>query len=77
LDNHNDSEENCAVDNESDIRPNNGIEDPECPELHDVSDSLYVPRLVWPTRKGKRQAEKVLEMVNAVETRRNKGGKKK
>jgi len=32
LDNPNDSEEDCAADNESDIEHNNGIEDPECPE---------------------------------------------
>jgi hypothetical protein len=31
-DNPNDSEDDCAADDESDIRLNNGIEDPECPE---------------------------------------------
>jgi hypothetical protein len=36
-----------------------------------------MPGLVWPTWKSKRQAEKVLVMVNAVEMRRNEGGKKK
>jgi hypothetical protein len=36
-----------------------------------------VPGLVQPTRKSKRQADKDLVTVNAVETRRNKGGKKK
>jgi len=36
-----------------------------------------VPGLVRPTRKSYRQAEKVLVTVNAVETRRNKEGKKK
>jgi len=77
LDNPNDSEDDCAADDESDIGPNNGIEDPECPEGQDVSAGPNVPRLVRPTRKSKRQAEKVLVTVNAVETRRNKGGKKK
>jgi len=55
---------------------NNGIEDPECPEQLDVSAAPNVPRLVRPTRKSRKQAEKVLVTVNAVETRRHKGGKK-
>jgi len=65
------------VDDESDIEHNNGIKDTECPEHQDVSAAPNVPGLVRPTRKSKRQAEKVLMTVNAVETRRNKGGKKK
>jgi len=77
LDNPNDSEEDCAADDESDIEPNTGIEDPECPAQQDVSAARNVPGLVRPTRKSKRQAEKVLVMVNGVETRRNKVGKKK
>jgi len=77
LDNPDDSEEDCAADDESDIEHNNGIEDPECPEQRDVSAAPNVPGLVRPTRKSKRQDEKVLVIVNAVETRRNKGRKKK
>ena len=77
LDNPNDSEEDCAGDNESDTKHNNCIEDPECPEQQDVRAAPNVPALVRPTRKSKRQAEKVLVTVNAVETRRNNGGKKK
>jgi len=77
LDNPNDSEDECAADNESDIEQNTGIEDSECPEQQDVSAAPYVPGLVRPTWKSKRQAEKVLVTVNAVETRTNKGGKKK
>jgi hypothetical protein len=77
LDNPNDSEDDCAADDESDIRPNNGTEDLECSEQQDVSAAPNVPGLVRPTRKSKRQAEKLLMTVNAVETRRNKGGKKK
>jgi hypothetical protein len=76
LDNPNDSKEDYAADDDSDIEHNNCIEDPECPEWQDMSAMLNVPELVWPTRKSTRQAEKVLVMVNAVETRRNKGGKK-
>jgi len=69
LDNPNDSEEKCAADIASDIEHNNCIEDPECPEQEDVSSSPNVLGLVQPTRKSKRQAEKVLVTVNAVETR--------
>jgi len=77
LDNPNDSEDVCAADDESDIEQNNGIEDSECPEQQDVTAAANVPGLVRQTRKSKRQAENVLVTVNAVETRRNKGGKKK
>jgi len=77
LDNPNDSEENCAAGDDSDIEHNNCIEDPECPEQQDVSAAPNVPGLVRPTRKSKRQAETVLMTVNAAETRRYKGGKKK
>jgi len=77
LDNPIVSEEDCAADHESDIEHNNGIEDPECPGQLDESAMPYVPGLVPPTRNSKRQGEKVLVTVNAVETRRNKGGKKK
>jgi len=77
LDNPNDSEKDCAADDDSDIEHNNCIEDPESPEQQDVSAAPNVPGLVRPTRKSKRQAEKVLMTVNEAETRRNKGGKKK
>jgi len=77
LDNPNHSKEDSAADNESDIEHNNGIENPECPEQQDVSATRDVPRLVWPTRKSKRQAEKVLVTVNAVEMGRNTAEKKK
>jgi len=77
LDNPNDNKDDCAADDESDIGPNNGIEDPECREQQDVNAAPNMPGLVRPTRKSMRQAEKVLVTVNAVETRRNKGRKKK
>jgi len=77
LDNPNDSEEDCAADDDSDIEHNNCIKDPVCPEQQDVSATPNVPGLVRPTQKSKRQAEKVLMTVNVAETRRNKGGKKK
>jgi len=77
LDNPNDSEDDGPADDESDIEQNNCIEDSECPERQDVSAAPNVPGLVRPTQKSKREAEKVLVTVNAVETRRNNGGKKK
>jgi len=76
LDNPNDSEEDYVADDECDIEHNNGIEYPKCPEQQGVSATPNVPGLVWPTRKSKRQAEKVLVTVNAVGTRRNQTGKK-
>jgi hypothetical protein len=75
LDNPNDSEDDCAADDESDIEQYTGIEDSKCPEQQEVSTAPNVPRLVWPTRKSNSQIETVLVTVNAVETRRNKGGK--
>jgi len=75
FDNPDDSEEDYAADDESDIEHNNPIEDPECPEQQVVSAAPNVPGLVQPTRKSKRQAEKVLVTVNAVQMRRNKAGK--
>jgi len=77
LDNPNDSEDDCAADDESNIEPNNGIEDPERPAQQDVRAAPYVPALVRPTLKSKRPPEKVLVTVNAVDTQRNEGGKKK
>jgi len=77
LDNPNDSEDDCASNDASDLGLNNGIEDPEFPEQQDVCAMLNVPGLVRATQKSKTQAEKVLVTVNAVETRRNKGGKEK
>jgi len=77
LDNPNDSEEDCATDNDSNIEHNNCIKDQECPEQEYVSAAPTVPGLVRPTRKSKRQAEQDSMTVNAAETRRNKAGKKK
>jgi len=71
-DNPNDSEDDCAADVKSDIEQDNSIEDPECREQWDVSTAANVPRLIPPTRKSQRQAEKVFMTVNAIEMRRNK-----
>jgi len=77
LDNPNNSEDDCAVDVESDIEQDNSIEDLECPEKWIVSATPNLLGLIRPIQKSKRQAEMVLVMVNAMETRRNKGVKKK
>jgi len=53
LDNPNDSKEDWASDVESDIEPDNSIEDPQCPEQRDVSASPNVPGMIRPTRKSK------------------------
>jgi hypothetical protein len=66
LDNPIDSEEVCTEDDESHIEHNNGIEDPECPEQQNESTTPYVPGLVRPTPKSKRQAEMLFVTVNAV-----------
>jgi len=42
-----------------------------------VSAAPNVPGLIRPTQKSQRQGEKVLMTVNAIETKRNKGVKKK
>jgi len=76
LDNPNDSEDNCAADVESDMEQDNSIEDPQCPEQRDVSAARNGPRLIRPTPKSKRQAEKLLVTVNAMERRSNEGVKK-
>jgi len=77
LDNLNDSEDNYTADIESVIEQHNGNVDLENQEQQDVSARPNVPRLLRPIRKSKRQAEKVLVTVNAMETRRNKGINKK
>jgi len=58
LDNSNDSEDNCAAENESDIEKINGIGHLECSEQRDVRVAPNVPRLVGPVWKSMKQAEK-------------------
>jgi hypothetical protein len=77
LDNTTDSEDDCVADVESDMEQDNTFEDPKSPEQRDVSTTPNVPGLIRPTWKSKRHAEKVLVTVNTIETRRNKGVKKK
>jgi len=77
LDNANVSEDDWEADDEFDLEQDNVIEDSETTVQRDVSAALNVPRLIRPTRKSKRQAEKVIVTVSAMETRRNKGNEKK
>jgi hypothetical protein len=55
----------------------NSIEDPESPEQHILTTVRNVPGLIWPTQMSKRHGKRVLVTVNAIETRRNNGVKKK
>jgi hypothetical protein len=76
LDDPNDSDENCAADFQCDMERDNSIKVSKCPEQRNVSAAPTVPGLISPTQMSKRQAEKVLVTVNAIETSRNTGVKK-
>jgi hypothetical protein len=73
----NDTEDDYAADVESDVEQGNGIEEPECPELWDMSAAPNVPGLIRPKRKSTRLDERLFSTVNGMETRRNKAVKKK
>jgi hypothetical protein len=77
LDNPNDSEDDWEADNESDTELDNGSEVSETLQVRNVSAAPNVPGLIRPTRKSKKKVEKALVTVNIMETRRNKGIKKK
>jgi hypothetical protein len=77
LDNPNVSEDECEPDDESDTEPCKGIKASESPEHRVVGATPNVPGLIQPTRKSMKQAEKGLVTVSTMETRRNKGNKKK
>jgi hypothetical protein len=72
FDNPNDSTDDCMADVESDMEQDYSTEDRESPVQRDLSIAPNVSILIRPTQKSKRHAEKVLVMVNAIETRRNK-----
>jgi len=77
LDNPNQSEDDWEADNASDMELDNGSEDWETPEQCNVSAALNVPGLIWPIRRTRKKVEKPLMTVNIMETRRNKGIKKR
>jgi hypothetical protein len=70
-------EDDWEADNESDLEQDNITDDSETTAERDVSAAPNVPGLIGPTRNSKRQAEMVIVTVSAMETRRNKGNKKK
>jgi len=77
LDNPNITEDDCTTDNESYIEQRNGIEDPGCPAQWDVSVAPTFRGLIRPIRKSTREAQNLFATVHALETRQNKGVKKK
>jgi hypothetical protein len=77
LDNRTDSEDDWEADNESDMELDNDSEVSETLEVQNVSVAPNVPGLLRPLRQSKKKVEKALVTVNIMETRRNKGIKKK
>jgi len=73
FDNLNHSEDDWEAHIESHIEVDNGIKDTETLEQRNVSASPNVPRLIGPTWRPKRKAEKLLMTANTMERRRNKG----
>jgi hypothetical protein len=72
----NDSEDDCAAEVESDIKPDSSIEDLESPGQLDASTAATVSRLIGPTWKSMGHADKVSVTVNAIVISGNKGVKK-
>jgi len=75
LNNPNDCEDNCMANDESDIKQEYSIEDPQCPEQQDVSAAPNDSRLIYPTQKSKTHTDQQLVTLNAIEMRMNKGVK--
>jgi hypothetical protein len=77
LDNPNNSEDDWEADNKSDTELDNGSEVSETLAVRNVSADPNVPGLIRPVRQSKKKVEKAFVTVNIMETRRNKGIKKK
>ena len=77
LDKQNECDDDCEADNESDVELDNCFEDLECPEQQDVCAAPNVPGLIGLTRRSKKKTGKVFVMVNATETWRIRGNRKK
>jgi hypothetical protein len=74
----NDSEDDWEADYESDMELDNGSEDSDSLEQRSVSATPNVSGMIRPiVLQSKKKIEKVLMTVNIIETRRNKGIKKK
>jgi len=77
LDNPNESEDDCDVDNESEVELETSFEDPECPEQQDVCATPNVPGLIRPIGRSMKSTAQGLVTVNATDTRRIRGNRKK
>jgi hypothetical protein len=77
LDNPRDSDDDWTADNDSDMELDNGTELSETLEVRNLSAARNVSRLIRPIRQLKKYVERALLIVNIIETRRNKGIKKK
>jgi len=77
MDNSDNSENDKEADYESNIELGNGVEDLETSEQWNVGAALNVPWFIQPTWRSKKQGIKMLIVVNTIETRRNKGIKKR
>jgi len=77
LDNSNNSKDDAEADNEPDLEWDNRSDNSETLEPRNVSATLNVPRLIQLLRLSKMKAEMDLMNVNIMQTRRNKGIKKK
>jgi len=77
LDSPNDSEQDCKADYESHIEPDNCIKASESPAHWVVSAQPNVPGLIRPTWRSMKNAETGLTTISIMETRSNKGNKKK
>jgi len=77
LDNPNNCEDDCKADNESDTELDKGSEVSDTLQVRNVSAAPNVPGLIRPIPQSKKKVEKASVTVNIMETRRNKGIKKK
>ena len=76
LDRTNGSEDDCAVDNDSNVELDICFEDPECSEQWDVCAAPNVPGLIRPRGRSKKQTGKVSVTVNATDIRSIGGNRK-
>jgi hypothetical protein len=67
----NECEDDWEADNESNMELDNGSEDSETPEQQNISATPFVPGLIQPIRRTKKNVEQALMTVNIMETRRN------
>jgi len=73
----NNGEQDCEADDESNIEPGKGSKSSGSPDHWVLSAARNVLRLIWPTWRSMNNAATGFITVCAMETRRNKGNKKK